>query len=67
MLFSGFSAEPFRADKPENSRCSGVCLYYKENLPIKERPDLEPIPETIVAELKRGKQYFLFYLIAIPI
>ena len=58
---SGFSAKPFRADKPENSRCGGVCLYYKENLPIKERPGLVPIPERIVAELKfqRKKNYFV--------
>ena len=60
---SDFSAELFRADKPENSRCGGVCLYYKENLPIKERLDLVPIPEIIVAELKfqRKKKIILSY------
>ena len=59
---SDFSAEPFRADKPENSRCGGVCLYYKENLPIKERPDLVPIPEAIVAELKFQRKKIFFVL-----
>ena len=59
---SGFSAEPFRADKPENSRCGGACLYYKENLPIKERPGLVPIPETIVAELKFQRKKIYFFL-----
>ena len=59
---SGFSAEPFRADKLENSRCGDVCLYYKENLPIKERPDLVPIPETIVAELKFQRKKIFFVL-----
>ena len=59
---SGFSAEPFRADKPENSRFGGVCLYYKEILPIKKRPDLVPIPETIVAELKFQRKKIFFVL-----
>ena len=39
------------ADKPGNSRNGGVCLYFKENLPIKDRRDIELIPETIVAEV----------------
>ena len=51
IFINGFSPEPFRADKPENVRNGGVCLYFKENLPIKERCDLETLPETIVAEL----------------
>ena len=56
-----FLSEAFRADKPVNIRNGGVCHYFKENLPIKERIDLEIIPETIVAEVKQtGKKYFSF-------
>ena len=59
---SGFSPEPFRADKPENSRNGGVCLYFKDNLPIHERPDLETLPETIVAEIKLNRKKIFFIL-----
>ena len=50
-----FSPEPIRADKPENIRNGGVCLYFIENLPIKERRDLEILPETNEAEIKLNR------------
>ena len=59
---NGFSPEPFRADKPGNSRNGGVCLYFKDNLPIHERPGLETLPETIVAEIKLNRKKFFFIL-----
>ena len=62
ILINGFSSEPLRADKPENTRNGGVCLYFKENLPIKERKDLEIIPETIVAEVKLNRKKIFFVL-----
>ena len=49
IYINGFSTEPFRSDKGLNTRNGGVCLYFKESLPIKERRDLEIIP---VAEIK---------------
>ena len=52
ICINGFSPDPFRSDKDLNTRNGGVCLYFKESLPIKERRDLEIIPETIVAEIK---------------
>ena len=30
IFVNGFSPEPFRADKPENSRNGGVCLFFKK-------------------------------------
>ena len=42
IYINGFSPEPFHSDKPENSRNGGVCLYFKDNLPIHERPDQKP-------------------------
>ena len=36
---NGFSPEPLRSDKGLNTRNGGVCIYFKESLPIKERKD----------------------------
>ena len=56
----GFSPDPFRSDKAADIRNGGVCLYFKESLPIKRRRDLESLPETIVTEIKiRKKKIFL--------
>ena len=61
-LINGFSPDPFRADKAANIRNGGVCLYFKEFLPIKQRHDLEKLPETIVAEVKLKKKKIFFVL-----
>ena len=52
ILTNGFSPDPFRSDKDPDTRNGGVCMYFKEYLPIKERRDLEILPETIVVEIK---------------
>ena len=62
ILINSFSPDPFRADKTIKSRNEGVCLYFKENLPIKERCDLGLIPETIVAEVKLNRKIIFFVL-----
>ena len=36
----GYSNDIFRSDHPTNTMRGGVCLYYKNSLPIKLRPDL---------------------------
>ena len=63
----GFSDDPFRSDCPNsnNSPQGGVILYYKPNIPIKQRKDLQLINECIVGEIKidRNKKVFLFSLI----
>ena len=61
ILIEGFSPDPIRADKADDTRNGGVCLYFREDLPIKSRPDLAILPETIVAEIKikRKKIFFL--------
>ena len=56
IFINGFSTDPFRSDKASNIRNGGVCLYFKEFLPIKERFDLEILPETIVAEIKLNRK-----------
>ena len=56
IFINGFSPHPSRSDKGSDTRNGGVCLYFKESLPIKERCDLEILPETIVAEIKLHKK-----------
>ena len=51
ILINVFSPDPFRSDKDSDTRNGGVCLYFKESFPIKERCDLEMLPETTVAEI----------------
>ena len=63
ISIDGFSPDPFRADKADGTRNGGVCLYFREDLPIKSRTDLATIPETIVAEIKI-KRKKLFFLLA---
>ena len=59
----GFCSPPFRADCPSANehKKGGVCLYYKDYLPIKNRPDLTKLKETIVCEikLKNKKIYYI--------
>ena len=62
ILIEGFSPDPIRADKAFDTRNGGVCLYFRENLPIKPRPDLASIPETIVAEIKLNRKKIFFVL-----
>ena len=62
ILIDGFSPDPFRADKSDNTRNGGVCLYYREDLPIKSRTDLATLPETIVAEIKLNRKKIFFVL-----
>ena len=62
ISIAGFSPSPFRADSKdiEGKRKGGVCLFYNENLPIKQRLDFKTqIDETIVAEIQlKNKQTF---------
>lgn len=61
IAIHGFAPIPFRADSkaPNDRMRGGVCLYYKENLPIINRDDLVNMDETIVAEIKtRNKKVF---------
>ena len=62
ISINGFSPDPYRSDKASDTRNGGVCLYFKEYLPIKERCDLESLPETIVAEIKLHRKKFFIVL-----
>ena len=59
ILVEGFSKEIFRNDHPSGDKQGGVCIYFKENLPIKRRKALEIMQETIVCEISlRHKKIF---------
>jgi len=62
LEIDGFSQSPLRADCKQAGRPrGGVCLYYKESLPLKRREDIELTSECIVAEinLKRKKIIYM--------
>ena len=39
LLIHGFSPKPLRADKSLTAHNGGVCLFFKENIPLKRRDD----------------------------
>ena len=59
-FIEGFSKNPFRKDDPSWLRKGGVCMYFKENLPIKRRVDQETLcAEGIVTGITLyRKKYF---------
>ena len=61
IKIQGFNCDILQSDNPSDTGNSGgVCLYYKENIPIKSRNDLEVHDGTVVAEisLRRKKVFF---------
>ena len=61
IQIKGFSCDILQSDHPSDTRNpGGVCLYYKENIPIKRRSDLEIHDETVVTEISlRRKKVFI--------
>ena len=56
-----------RIDHPSNTKKGGVCLYYKEHLPLISQPDLTRQQECIICELKVGnKKCFISLLYRSP-
>ena len=61
ILINSFSGKPFRKDDPSSDRYRGICVNYKENLPIKRRSDLEMLlAEGNVTEIVLGRRKFSF-------
>ena len=60
ISIDGFSREIYRADHPSDNKIGGVCLYFREGLPIKRRKDLELLQEMIVAEITISRKKVLF-------
>ena len=52
LMLQGFSPTPLRDDSKTTGRAKGgVCLYFKEHLPLKCRKVLESLDESIVVEI----------------
>ena len=51
IFIAGFSKEVYRSDHPSDTKVGGVCLYFRENLSIKRRTDLELLQEMVVSEI----------------
>ena len=47
----------FRRDHPSNTKQGGVCIYYKDYLPLVERVDLTDLYECLVCEIKFGRNH----------
>ena len=60
ISIEGFSREIYRADHPSDNKIGGVCLYFREGLPIKRRKDLEFLQEMIVTEITISRKKILF-------
>ena len=61
IQIKGLSCDILCSDHPSDTRNpDGVCLYYKENIPIKCRNGFEIHDETVVAEISlRRKKVFI--------
>ena len=67
LQIKGFSPVPFRADAITNNRArGGVCLYFKDNLQIKNRCDLVDLEETILVEIRTRKRKSSFSYPTVP-
>ena len=56
-----------RADHPSNIKRGGVCLYYKEHLPIIQRDDISSVKECLVTEITvKNERHFLTCLYRSP-
>ena len=60
ITIEGFSKDIFRSDHPSNNKIGGVCLYFREGLPVRHRRDLECIQEMVVAEITIVRKKLLF-------
>ena len=65
IKIEGFSPDPFRSDclSTEGRPKGGVCLFFKDHVPIKRRSDLEFLEECVVAEIVLKRKKF-FYILA---
>ena len=60
LKIEGFSL--IRNDMPEGDTHGGVMIYYKDDLAVKHRTDLQLIPNNIVIELSINRKKVIFIL-----
>ena len=56
-----------RADHPNDSKRSGVCIYYKEHIPVIKRDDTCTLYDCLVTEIcSQGEKCFLTCIYCSP-
>ena len=60
IIIDGFSNEIFRSDHPSGDKQGRVCVYFKENLPIKHTKDFEILQETFICKISLDHKKSLF-------
>ena len=60
IFIEGFSKDIYRSDHPGDTKIGGVCGYYRNELPIKRRTDLELLQEMIVSEISLSRKKIIF-------
>ena len=58
----GFSRDVLRSDHPSNTKVGGICVYFREGLPVKRRTDFEELQELIVIEVMISRKKFFVLL-----
>ena len=51
IIIEGFSTEIYRNDHLSDTKVGGVCIYVREELPIKRRKEFELLQGTIATEV----------------
>ena len=60
IFIDGFSREIYRSDHPSNTKLGGVCLYFREGLPIRRRQILNCFKKSLLPKLLlHGRKSFL--------
>ena len=49
-----------RSDHPSDSKKSGVCIYYKEHIPLILRDDINTLDNWLVTEIRSQNEKFVF-------
>ena len=60
FLLKGLAKNIYRSDHPGDTKIGVVCLYYRDELPIKRRTDLELLQEMIVSEISLSRKKIIF-------
>ena len=67
LEIEGFANIPKRSDyklaTPQSRPRGGVCLYFKESLPIKRQNNLKLLEESICVEISVSRKNYIFSLL----
>ena len=49
-----------RSDHPSNSKRGGVCIYYKEHVPLIKRDDICTLDNCLVTDIRSQSEKYLY-------